>query len=337
MKLLYSLLVSLLALQLTGCGNSHFTIKGDFSDGGTQNVRIVYVDGDRIASEWITLIDNKFTFEGSAESPTILYIFNQQRKIIAHALVKNGDKISISGEIKKNYRTKVSGTDLNEEWNNFINEFSDLLETHRYRRFDEIIDSFIDCNPDNIVSTLLLLNDYSDLTDDEKVKEKLSKISSKAQPNYVMNNYYVIQTMNIEQKRQKVMTMPLYSSRDSIENFSPYKHTMSLIYFWNTEDNSRKTDVRELKSIEKTHRADNFAIIDINLDTDTIKWKRTVRRDSITWPRYWAVGGVMNRQLSFLQLSETPYYIVVDSTGTQSYSGQSLPEAIATVERKIKF
>lgn len=337
MKLLYSLLALLLAMQLTGCGNSHFTIKGDFSDGGTQNVRIVYVDGDRIASEWITLINNKFTFEGSTETPTILYIFNQQRKIIAHALVENGDKIYISGEIKKNYHTKVTGTDLNEEWNNFVNEFSDLLETHRYRRFDEKIDSFIDCNPDNIVSTLLLLNDYSDLTDEEKVKEKLSKISSKAQPNYVMNNYYVIQTMNIEQKRQKVMTMPLYSSLDTIENFSPYKHTMNLIYFWKTEDNSRKTDIRELKNIEQTHRSDNFAILDINLDTDTIKWKKAVKRDSITWSRYWAVGGVMNRQLSFLQLSATPYYIVVDSTGTQSYSGQSLQEAIATVERKIKF
>lgn len=337
MKLLRALFATLLALQLSGCGNGHFSVKGNFSDGGTQNVRIVYVDGDHVASEWITLIDNKFTFEGSTENPTILYLFNQQRKLIAHAIVKNGDKISISGEIKKNYRTKVTGNDLNEEWNNFINEFSELLETHRYRRFDEKIDSFIDCNPENIVSTLLLLNDYSDLTDDEIVKEKLAKISSKAQPDYVMNSYYVIQTMNIEQKRQKLMTMPLYSSRDSVENFAPHQHTMSLIYFWNTEDNSRKTDIRELKKIEESHRADNFTIIDINLDTDTTRWKKAIKRDSIPWSRYWAVGGVMNRQLSFLQLSATPYYIVVDSTGTQSYSGQSLQEAIANVERKIKF
>ena len=69
------------------------------------------------------------------------------------------------------------------------------------------------------------------------------------------------------------------------------------------------------------------------MDTDTIKWRRQARRDSVkNWQRYWAIGGEANISLMPLELPRTPYFIVSDSTGTQCYRGDNYSKA----EKKIK-
>lgn len=327
-----------IAVAATGCSDDHFTIRGNITDGGTQNIRIMYPLSSHVETQWITLIDNKFSFEGVCEEPTVVYIFNQQRQLLAHFLVENGQKVEFVSSMKHPYRIRVKGSRANEKWNSLINEYHEILEKRDYELFDEKIDSFIQKNPDDIVSALLLTNDYSTLVDQEKTKEMFAKISGKAQQEAIMRNYYVMRSMMVNNsKKAKLPSVPLLNPNDSIESLALFKHRLNLIYFWYSDDRGHKSNIDSLKQFTQTHQSRRLAVVDINLDSDTTRWKKSVRKDTVEWKRYWAAGGIMNKQLSNLMLSSTPCYLIVDSAGIECFRGESLEEAAKMVEKRIRF
>ncbi len=335
-KILLSIL-AVLALLTASCSSDHFTVKGELADAGTQNIRIAYATGDGIETVWITMTDNRFTFEGQSEAPTVVYVFNQQRRLIAHIVAQNGDKVTMEGSIAEPYKIKITGTDANEEWSKFMNENCEDFANAQTKKTDAAIEAFIHENPNNVVSTLLLTNDYSSLTDDPQTKKLLSMISTEARPESLMKNFYIMQSaLNDAASKERIQSMQLYSSRDSIETVAPYMHSLNLLYFWTPDDKSRIQDIKSLKDFMGSFASSRLSIADINLDNDTTMWKNIVRRDSMKCTRYWAVGGVMNTALRNLRLSSTPYYIVADSAGNQVYHGQSLQAARKMIESRLK-
>ena len=76
-------------------------------------------------------------------------------------------------------------------------------------------------------------------------------------------------------------------------------------------------------------------IVDVNLDSDTLRWKSILRNDSASWRRYWAVGGVVNNYVRNLSISSTPYYILSDSTGNILYHGDNFAAARKLIENKL--
>ena len=325
------------AATVAGCTSDHFTIEGTLADAGTQNVRIVFATDDGFDTEWVTMKDGRFTYTGSSVEPVVVYVFNQQKKLIVHALVQNGDDIEFEGTLAAPYATRVRGTDANEEWSDFIVKHGDDFANSNFSATDAAIAEFIAANPSNVVSTLLLMCDYSDLTDKKKVDGLLSKIEIESRPESVMRTFYAMQSMRTEltaSDRMSVMT--LWSDRDSMEFIRPYYNTMSIYYFWNPDDKSRKNDFSILKDFGKELDSKRLQIVDIDLDSDTLRWKSIVRSDSASWRRFWAVGGVTNTYLNKLSLGATPYYILTDSTGRMLYHGGSFAPARKLIEGKLK-
>lgn len=328
-----------MATLLVSCESENFTIKGDFTDSGTQNVRVAYATNEGIVTEWVTMNNNKFTFTGNSEDITVIYIFNHQKKMIAHVVAKNGDKIELKGNIDEPYRLQVSGNDASEQWYKFINENHEIFENEDSEEKDKAIENYISENPDNIVSALLFINDYSNLSDNNKNKKLLTLISSEARPESIMKNYYAIQSMqNDAASKEKVQSMMLYSEKDTIVSYSPFRQSYNIIYFWNPDDKSRREDVKKLKDYTENFSSKRLLVLDVNLDNDTIKWKNIIRGDSVkNWTRYWAVGGIVNTSLRRLKITSTPYYIVSDSNGVKVYSGKSFNDAINTINTKLKI
>ena len=149
-------------LLLAGCKKEYFTIDGSMSDGGTQNIRAVYVtDYETLQSEWITMTDGQFELKGINYDWTIVYLINNKRDIIARAAVKNGDNITITGSMADPYHTTVEGNDANEEWSHFMTENAELYSDTDRSKLNSAIEKYVESNPDRISSTLLLLNDYA--------------------------------------------------------------------------------------------------------------------------------------------------------------------------------
>lgn len=326
-----------LAMLSASCSSDHFTLNGSIADAGTQNVRIIYSTDDGFEAEWVTMQDGRFTFSGSSEEPVAVFVFTQQKKLLAQALVKNGDDIDIEGTLDAPYSIRVSGTKVNEQWSDFLVSHSDDFANANYSATDAAIEEYIAANPGSVVSTMLLMCNYSDLTDKKKVEALLSKIEIDARPESVMRGFYAMQTMRGElSDKERMVTMTLWSDRDSMENVRPYNTSLSIYYFWTPDDKMRHSDFNNIKDFSKELDSKRLQVIDIDLDSDTLRWKTIVRNDSASWRRFWAVGGVTNGYLRNFNLGVTPYYILVDSTGQMLYNGGNFASARKLIETKLK-
>ncbi|MGN1246858.1 MAG: DUF4369 domain-containing protein [Muribaculaceae bacterium] len=336
-KSIIALIVAAVALLCAACSSDHFTIEGAIADGGTQNVRVIYATDDGYECAWVTMQEGRFTYQGVSEELVPVWVCNQQKKVIATVLLKNGDDVKIEGSLAAPYSTKVSGTDANEEWSEFIVAHSDDFSNENYAATDAAIEEYIAANQGNVVSTLLLMGNYSDLTNKKKVDALLAKIEIDARPESVMRGFYAMQAMRADlTDKDRMATMTLWSDRDSMENVRPYGTSLSIYYFWNPDDRMRYNDFHTIKDFGKELNSKRLQIVDVNLDSDTLRWKSILRNDSASWRRYWAVGGVVNNYVRSLNLTSTPYYILADSTGRMLYHGDNFAAARKLIENKLK-
>ncbi len=328
-KSAYLIIALLMAAVCAACGGGAFKIEGHLSDAGTQNLRAVYLSGDTVISQWVPSVDGKFAIDGKADGLTVVYIYSSQMKLVAHVAVDNGDKVSVEGAIADNYNIAVEGTDINAEWNAFVRAHAADFKASRNDVTDKAIAGFIAKNPKNVVSTLLLTCDYSDLSSPE-AQQLFKKIDKSAKPDRLMSLYSQFFT-NGDLAAKKINALKLRNSQDSIVLVRTYDHPVSVIYFWRDDDNNRRGDVSELKALYKGSRVQ---VLDVCLDSDTLGWRRTVNADSTKWQHYRAIGGPVDKTIVDLNVKGSPFFIVADSTGTQIYRGSQISGVRKAIDKK---
>lgn len=330
MKKSISAIFALVALlTLAACGSGAFRISGKLSDAGTQNLRIVYLSGDTIVSQWVPAVGGEFEFDGKVNDLSVAYLYSSQMQLIAHIAVEGGDKISLDGSIADCYKIKVTGSDVNDQWNTFIRSHAADFKAMRGDKTDRAIADFVNKNPDNVVSTLLLTCDYTDLTGAE-AQRLMKKISKSAKPEQLLSLYAAFFN-GTDLSAKKIDALKLRDGRDSIVLVRTYDHPASVIFFWRGNDSGRQTIVGELRKLQNGSR---LQVVDICLDSDTISWRRTIDGDSARWGHYKAIGGVVDQTISSLNVKGSPYFIVADSTGSQIYRGNKIDNVKSVLEKK---
>lgn len=326
-----------LAMTFASCGGGTFTIDGDIKGLGTQNIRIIYVSDNSVKGMWQPVMDNKFTYTGVSDEPAVVEIYSQQKVLLAHILVENGDKIKISGDLKKPYETKVTGTKENEEWSDFINKNKDILTKGNSTLMDIEIEKFIRDNPKDVVSTLLLMYDYSRLNDIAAVEKLLMKIDKGAKPESLLVRFESAKDgVDLQKSPKQLTSFILYSNADSIETFNPSFSKVSLLYFWNTGSPEKAGVISQLKSLRNKYGSSKLQIADITFENDSSVWKHEIKTDSVKWKRFWGLGGQMNNAIKDMGVRSTPLFIVTDSVGGMLYRGKSIEDASAAIATKIK-
>ena len=323
---------------MVSCNNDYFTIKGELEGIGTQNIRVLYLtDDERVESEWVTVTDGRFEFVGSNYDWTVVYLIDGNKQIIARAVVKNGDDISIKGSVENVYGITVEGTDENEQWCGFMNSNAKLYEQLDRRQLNAEIEKYVVANPSEISSTLILLNDYSNISGMTSVDSLFKKISIDARPSGLVNNYYALsQQMDKEKSSRSISSLLMYSSLDSMVTLSVSKHKASLLYFWEKDDADRKDVIKGLKDLHKKYEeSGRMQIVDVMLSSDSTHWKDYLEKDSTSWMHFWTVGGSLNRAISSLAISNSPYFIVTNSLGRQLYRGNSFESAVKAVDAQM--
>lgn len=317
----------LFLLPLISCNNDTFKIEGALSDARKQTLRGIYVNEAGVHTVYANVDEGRFTFEGVSSNPTVFYIYTSQNKLLTKVVMKNGDGLKMRGTMKHNYLIEMKGSDENEDWNNFRRENHLLYQEEKTKELDKKIEEYIEANGDKMASLLLLLNDYSNLDDSKRVHELLNKIEEKARPASLLKAYTDMNALLSLKKdgRKKYHSFKLYNENDSLESFIPLRSNMSVLCFWSNDDESRKSIVEELDTLYCDYKSKNkLQIADIMLDSDTSRWKRTLRKEKTEWKHYWAVGGLMNNAINELKVNRTPEFIILDSIGQQVYRGDSI-------------
>ena len=141
----------------------------------------------------------------------------------------------------------MTGSDINEQWNDFIRAHAADFKAMRNDRTDKAIADYIDKNPKNVVSTLLLTCDYSDISS-PNAQALLKKIDKTAKPEQLLSLYS--QFLNSgDLTSKKVASLKLRNDQDSLVIVRTYDHPATILFFWRNEDSDSK---------QKIHLYDNL-------------------------------------------------------------------------------
>ncbi len=325
-KFLYMAFIAISALVFSSCGSDSFTIEGELSDAGTQNLRFVYLAEGKVNSHWIPSVGGQFTMQGNSKELTVVYIYSSRMKFLTHAVIKNGETITLKGSIADNYNIEADGSDVNNEWNSFIRNNAEAFAKADRTQANSAIASFVKANPGNLVSTLLLTCDYTG-TD---LATLAAGIDEKAKPEQLIS-LYENELQSSTEKETKVTPFALRDDRDSLTIVS-LKKPYNILYFWyDDKDKQRSEYIEKIKSFAKERKTE-ITVSDIYLNCDTTGWRTTLKNDSTNWKHYRAFAGTVDKSIERLNVKGSNFIIVADSTGKQLYRGQSAEEAISVIK-----
>lgn len=312
----------------TCCGN-HFSVQGQIAGLGNQNIHVIFASTAGVNDFYTMTKNDRFELKGEAGDWTVVAIFDGQNQPLATLVFNKGDNLKIKGDMTQRHNLRVEGNDLNEEWYQFRAEHASQYRDGNPEGRDTAIEKYVKGNPSNILSTVLLLFDYSQLNNKAKIDRMLAKLEPDAKPSALLTSY----TALMGKKRKPVTTLlplVLLESKGDFSTYSPTTSQASLLYLWNV-DTGHSTAIASMKQLAGSFGS-RLQVGDICLEPDSMVWQSIVKRDATTWRHYWAPEGPLNRQLINLDIRFTPHFVVTDSLGNICYNGNRLHEA----EKQVK-
>ena len=310
---------------LTSCDSGEsFKIDGSLVGVDGPAVR-VFFDGD---SGVVDEMDKKghFTFKGQAAQPTLVSILNGKGDLLITLVAVNGDHLKIKGDASKAMGIKVKGNKVNEDWQLFRDEHNAFYTDPNPSRLDAAIEKYVRENPSDLLSTVLLVADYSDYSDNNKMTELLNGINAEARPESLTRVFLGNPMGHKNSSVPRLMTLTLVKHGGEFEEVKLTDH-MTLISLWANPQNDRSTLIQKLQGQDEP-ATPKFQVIDVLAEADTLRWYQTIAGDPKDWKHYWAPGGPLEQGIQLLGITTMPWFAVTDSTGLVTYNGPSLDEAI---------
>lgn len=305
-----------LALGTLSCGDSDtFTVEGKLEDNATMNIRYIYYTGSVLNRGITAAREGKFEFKGVSANPTILEITDNDFRPLGRLYISNGERVECTLTRGKPNAIRVGGSEISSRWAQFLNDNADALEgTGRNR----VIEQYVASHPDDVVSTLLMLTAYDSSGNALRADSVLSSIEQNCRPAILVDGYNsMLQRLVAQTATEAVVPVPYFNRRDSLVSFNPASSPLSLIVM--SDESSGRSDsiVPALRRIRKLKKDIRPEIIDFSLDRDTLRWHRSTLNDSASWRQGWVAGSLASPGIDRLGIPRLPYFIVVDSAGTQ--------------------
>ena len=246
--------------------------------------------------------------------------------MIAHFVMENGDHTQLRGDLNDVYGIEIKGSDVNERWYKFIKDHRAEYDEFNHATLDASIEKYAAENPSDLLSTLLLIVDYSQLNNQQKMKGLLAKIDKDAKPAWLMKAYE-----RLVERRPKsagrINSILLLEDNGEFGSLSTNTAKATLLYLW-VNSSSHNNEMSSItKWAEEFPDKHQLQICDIYIDPDTVSWRSYTQRDGSTWRHFWAPEGPLNNQIKGLAVTSTPLYVVTDSLGNVTYNGSDIIDA----------
>ena len=128
---------------------------------------------------------------------------------LAMVVAANGDHIKLKGDAGKAKGIKVKGSKVNEEWQLFRDEHKAFYTDPNPGRLDAAIEKYVKEHPADMLSTVLLMADYSDYSDRDKVEKLLKSIEAKARPESLTAAFWELPASATKRQRPRLMNLNL--------------------------------------------------------------------------------------------------------------------------------
>ena len=319
----------LVCLALASCSSDEFKIDGTLMELDGKTVRVVFHGDSALVDEDVEVDDKgHFTFKASSSQPVLINLMNWRGEPLVSLVATNGDHLKVKGGAGKAMGLKVSGNRLNEDWQLFRDEHAAFYADPNPSRLDAAIEKYVREHPDDMLSTVLLLADYSDYSDRGKMDKMLKSLKTEARPKSLLQPFQDNPAWRGKDLVPRLMTLNLIKHDGGDVEISLTKQK-TLISLWANPQNSRNGLIGKLQALDKSVR-----VIDILAESDSLQWHKTISADPEHWQHYWAPGGPLEPGIQLLGITSLPWFAVTDSTGLVTYSGPDLSTAITTLTSK---
>ena len=325
----YLALLLSLTMAMASCSGDSFKIDGKLANFDSGMVRVIFPTDSGMVDEWVSVDKKgKFSYQGAVADPVIVSLLDSRSHLLVMLVATSGDHIKVKGDAAQPKTIKIKGSKVNEDWQLFRDEHAAFYTDPNPSRLDAAIEKYVREHPADLLSTVLLMADYSDYSDVDKINAMLKGIDVKVRPGSLVQSFEG-RSMNAQTSRlPRIMALKLVKHGGDFEDVSLVDR-MTLISFWANPQDNRSALINKLNQV-----GEGIRVIDVLTESDTLRWHQTIAADPKEWKHYWAPGGPMEQDVQLLGIKSLPWYAVTDSTGLVTYSGPSLDAALGKVTVK---
>ncbi len=326
-RLLPSLLPFVAALLLLACGHKEFVIKLHIKDLGSESVTALFYDGNGVRSVTLSAHGGNLQVTGESSTPVLVEVKRSNGLTLAWVLAKNGDKIQIDADMQKPGEWTTKGSADNDSLAAVSARLIPLQRRGDAQAIRRALTSLVREHPDApwVTAALMLYMPLEGRPQDARTL--FARMAESARPESLLAGYPAILAQNAGPtgEERRIAPFTVMGEKDSLLSIVPTAHPYTLLLFSgiNTPDSLR----RSLLEVRKKFATERLNIIETQVWGDTLDWRRHLRKDSATWKRGWAHGGVGHPGLRRIAIPHVPFLVLTDSTGKQIYRGNSIAEA----------
>lgn len=269
-------------------------------------------------------------------NPTIVLVMHGGSVPEAGFYAERGDKIKIAGKEPSPFGWKISGNKINEEWSRWRIDNMAVLKDNGSGKVNEAVGKYVEKNPENPVSTILLLLYFDRRADDKQFRKLWGMLKNEALSPALIRLLGRTDMMEDAPVALEKIDKVVVSSRGNGVDTLVIGGKPTLLYFWREDDADREDNIGKLKELRKTYKDSLQAIIaDISFDYDSISWDRKVSRDSLAGTvRGWLPTGETDSVVRRLGVERTPFVIVFDKKGKNLYRGDEMGRGITAFKNE---
>ena len=336
----YIFLFSLVAL--TACGKNEFNLEFHLSADVTENYNVNYYASSKNGGKTIQAVasvrEGICELKGFTISPTLVYITKRNSVLPLIIYAEKSNKIEISGEDKDPLRWIVKGNIINDCLSDWRLQNKEILEECLPDSVNEAVGRYIVDNPDNPVSTILMLCYFDRKVNERRYDELMGMLKGGAKnPEWLRIIGRTDQIYHSYSYPARLENMVMRSTKKGGDTLFIDKNNPVILLFWENGYTKRKAMIDSIKSLEKEFPDSARIISDVCLDIDSVGWKNAMKKDSLykEMKRFWAPAGLTDPTMMKLKVDALPYFIVFNKEGIQKYRGTDLGDAIK--EYRILF
>lgn len=343
--LLFSCL--LICCALSGCVRNEFKVTVEIGGDVNRTYRTLYYASDPkkgwIIESVIQVTAGKAEMVMATRNDALVYIFSDSRTPATFFFARRGDKIKIEGQGAEPWAWTITGNDINtqlSEWRKNNRKSIENINAGKPGASEELnkaVEKFINANPENPVSTLLLLEYYNRRDNEdgyEKCRAKLKGEAAKGKWFELVSRNDVIDEQYGRSIPKQLILNTVATGCDTIG----FGKVPVLLNFSKSTAESYRDDVKELKLLSKESGDSSARIIaNILLEPDSLMRWQTARKDSLSGiVEGWMPLGLSDLQARHLGITRIPYIIVAAADGKIIYRGDDLKKASEVFGKQIK-
>lgn len=342
-----AMLGCMLALMLGGCVKNEFKVDFEFPKDHIGNYLMAYYAWDKRGGRWMehtaSIQEGTAMAGGITRLPALVYISDASQPGNSMILyVERGDEIKISGDGGDMGSWTVTGNKLSERWSEWRR--AAYPKKSDAKAFRSSVEEYAKKNPKDELSAILLLTEWNRREDPEGFVRLWNTIDKGARSQQLVEMCGVTDLLGVEfittaegnleyAKDPKRKILPLRSRDNGTDTLRFDK--ASFLYFFLDNNNERKETVDSLKVLIKQYPDSAKRVIaDIYMTSDSSTWVNAIRHDSLKgMVRAWQPRGIVEEDMARMGVVRLPWFVVKDKTGSETYAGDDLKEAVAAFRK----